>query len=176
MGGQRFILRTNPDGTREASWRHWVLVWVTPVCFLGGALWLVLNVYLVRDATEVTEGEVVKVYEWDNDAPEIFYPGDKIYSPVYRYIWTDGTATEATAGTSHTGWNFPIGTKKQIRYYPDRKDNVTLVGPSEWWVVKPIAVLALITGVLSVLGTWVTRRWLARGAPGPGTNPTVRRS
>ena len=175
-GGQRYLLRTNPDGTRQVSWRWWVLVWVLPVTFAAGLIYLGVMVLQVQATIQVTQGEVVKVYEWGNDAPQFFYPGDKIYSPVYRYTWTDGTQVEATAGTSHTDWNFPIGTVKDIRFYPDRKDDITLAGPSEWWVVKVIAVLTALALIPALVGTWWTRRWLARAPAAAEDKRTVQRS
>ena len=170
----KFLWRTNADGTRQVSWRLWVLVWVVPACFAAATLWLVLEVFLIRAATQVTTGEVVKVYEWDSDHP-FASEGDKDYSPLYRYTWTDGTETEATAGRSHTEWNFEIGSKHQIRYYPDRKDDVVLVGPTEWLVAQIIGLMTLCVLPLSMLGTMRIRRWLRGGTKTPSSGGAVRR-
>uniref|UniRef100_UPI00248E042A VWA domain-containing protein n=1 Tax=Phaeobacter italicus TaxID=481446 RepID=UPI00248E042A len=35
---QPYLLRTGPDGTRRASWRVWVLIFVTPVLFMLAAV------------------------------------------------------------------------------------------------------------------------------------------
>lgn len=169
--GDKFLLRTNPDGSREISWRVWVLTWVVPLCFLGGALCVALFTLYQQSVTEVTTGTVVKVYEWDNDAPQMFYPGDKVYSPLYRYVWTDGTETEATAGTSHTKWNFPVGSEHTIRYYPDRKDDVILVDDTEWLVAQVVGLIGVLLVPLSLLITLRLRRWQR-----DGRNPTIDRS
>ncbi|MEM7059613.1 MAG: DUF3592 domain-containing protein [Pseudomonadota bacterium] len=163
MSSSPFLLRTLVDGTREISWRVWVLVWVLPVCFLGGALCVALYTAYLQSVTEVTTGTVVKVYDWPNDGPQIFYPGDKVYSPVYGYVWSDGTETEATAGTSHTQWNFPVGSEHQIRFHPDRKDDVILVGPTEWLVAKVVGLIGICLAPLALLITVRLRRWQRSG-------------
>ena len=157
----KYLWRTLPDGRRQVSWRTWVLVWVIPVCFAGAALLFALITLYQQQAMAVTEGEVVKVYEWDSDNP--LDEGPKVYSPVWRYTWTDGTQTEATAGVSSSLWNFPIGTKRQIRYWSDRKDNVVLVDPTEWLIARVLAVIAACALVPALIGTFLIRRWISRG-------------
>ena len=159
----RYLFRTNPDGTRQVSRRGWILVWVTPVVFTLAVAYLVLQVFMTRESTVQTTGEVVKVYKWDSDNP--FDSGPFVYSPLVRYTWTDGQPTQATAGVSYSEWNFPVGTKLAIRYNPDEKSNIVIVGPTEWLVAKVVGILAAITAVLSLLATLLVLRWVARGKP-----------
>ena len=171
----RYLWRTNPDGTRQVSWRLWVLVWVLPVVFALATIWLVLEVFIVRASTVQTTGTVTHVYKWENDAPRFIFPGDYVYSPRYRYTWTDGTETEATAGRSHTEWNFEIGSRHQIRYDPDVKGDVTLVSPTEWLVAKIIGLITICLTPLSLLLTLRIRRWLRGGTKTPSSGGAVRR-
>ena len=140
-----------------------MLVWVTPVVFVLAVIYLIAEVMILRATTQVTTAEVVHVYAWENDAPQIFYPGDMIYSPRYRYEWTDGTMTEATAGWSHTDWNFAIGSTHQIRFDPDVKDNVILAGPVEWWVARTVARIGAWTFLPALVASIVAWAWLRRG-------------
>lgn len=172
MSSGPFLMRTDPDDRRQISWRVWVLVWVLPACFLGGALCVALYTAYQQSVTEVTTGTVVKVYDWDNDAPQFLYAGEKVYSPVYRYVWSDGTETEATAGTSHTDWNFPIGSEHQIRFHPDHKDDVILVEDTEWLVAKVVGLIGICLLPLSILVSLRLRRWQRSGA----TTRTITRS
>lgn len=163
LGSSRYLLRTNPDGSRQISWRMWVLIWVTPVCFGGAATFLSLQTLWFQTTFVQTTGTVTHVYAWENSAPQIFYPGDQVYSPRFRYTWTDGAETEATTGTSHTGWNFAIGSEHKIRFDPNAKDNVVLVGPSEWWLARIIAMIGALTLPFALIGTLLALRWRARG-------------
>lgn len=171
----KFLMRTNPDGSRQASWRIWVLIWVTPVLFAAATLLLSGMVLYRQVAMEVTEGVVTHVYDWENDAPEIFYPGDRVYSPRFRYTWSDGEETEATGGTSHTAWNFEIGSVHQIRFWPDEKADVVLVSPQEWWIPRAIAIMTILTATPALLLTFLLRRWLRRGAKSGVQHGTIRR-
>ena len=159
-----YLWRTLPDGTRQTSPRLWVLVWVLPGCFAIAAIWFTIVTLYQQQAMTVTEGEVVKVYEWDSENP--LDEGPKVYSPLWRYTWSDGTETEATAGVSSSLWNFPVGTKRQIRYWPDRKDDVVLVDQTEWLLVRVLAMIAAVTLIPSLIVSWLIRRWLVEGEPG----------
>jgi len=167
-GGSYYFLHTDEHGVRHVSWRLWVLVWVAPALFTLAALFLAFDTLRVQSGTEVTTGTVVEVYEWDNDAPQIFYPGDRVYGPVFEYQWTDGSRTRASTGASHTGWNFPVGTEMPIRYWPDRKADVTIVGPMEWYLARTIGLIAAVTFLPALLVTLLLWRWKRRGAR-PGT-------
>lgn len=162
--GPYFFLKTDADGVRHVSWRVWVLVWVTPVLFALATAALALNVLRIQAGTEIATGTVVKVYDWENTAPQIFYPGERVYGPVFSYTWSDGSVVQASAGTSHTAWNFPIGTERKIRFWPDRKDNVTLVGPIEWYLPKVIAIITGLVLLPALLVSYLLMRWRRRGA------------
>lgn len=161
----KYLLRTNPDGTRQASWRMWVLVWLVPVVFLGACGFLVAETLYLRSVTVETEGEVTHVYKWENDAPQIFYPGEFIYSPRFTYTWTDGTETEATPGRSHTEWNFEIGSRHLIRYDPDEKGDVIVPGPTEWLVLRYILWIMGGCTLLSLICHLRVRAWVRKGNP-----------
>lgn len=163
LTSQRFLIRTLPDGRRQASWRLWVLIWLLPVAFAVATAVLAAMVYIDRDTMIETTGEVTHVYAWENDAPQIFYPGETIYSPRFRYVWSDGSETEATTGSSHTGWNFALGSKHRIRYDPDEKGDVVLAGPSEWWVTEVIGLMALSLLPVGLVGSALLMRWLNGG-------------
>ena len=116
----------------------------------------------LQDRTVETTGTVVRVYEWDSENP--LDEGPKVYGPVFRYTWTDGTQTEATAGVSSSLWNFPVGTEIAIRYDPDSKDDIIVVGPTEWLVARVNAIIAILGAIPALIGTFLVRLWLRRGA------------
>jgi len=159
---QPFFWRCLPDGRREVSWRVWVLIWVAPVLFvMAGAGLLVWEGYR-HLASVPTEAEVVRVYEWEGEG--LFTTGTTLYGPVFRYVWGDGQTTEATSGMSDPAWNFEIGSRHQIRYFPGAKANVVFPGRHNW---LPGAIVAGIGVVLSLPALWATlrlRRWLGAGA------------
>lgn len=157
------FVHTLPDGSRRVSWRIWVLIWVTPLLFLGAAAFLALQVVQQRQAMVETTGTVVKVYEWESTNP--FDEGPYVYGPVFRYTWTDGTETEASTGTSSSLQNYPVGTEMTIRYNPDAKDNVVIVGPSEWMVARVIAIIGLVLAIPSILASLLIWRWQRRTRP-----------
>jgi hypothetical protein len=161
LTGQRYLLRTLADGRRQVSWRVWVLIWVTPVLFGLATLLLVAEATYKLSATVPGEGEVVRVYSWPGET--WFDRRQMNYSPVFRYEWTDGTMTEASSGASHLDWNFGIGERHAIRYFPGSRRDVVLPGPHNWFVAK---VIGLIGGVLvlpAALASRSVRRWQSRG-------------
>lgn len=158
----KFILRTLPDGRRQASWRIWVLIWVAPALFAVAAAGLALQTLYLQSTMVETKGTVVRVYAWDSANP--FDEGSKVYGPVFRYSWTDGSETDATAGTSSSLWNFPIGAELPIRYHPDTKDDIVVIGPTEWLMARVIAILAIATAIPALIGAFAVRRWLHGGA------------
>lgn len=156
-----FLIRTRRDGSREASGTMWFLIWILPVLFAVAAIGLTAQTLYLQAVTVETTGTVVRVYEWDSDNP--FDEGPKVYGPVFRYTWTDGKPTEATAGVSSSLWNFPIGTERPIRYHPGSKENIIVVGPSEWLVARVIAILTILTAIPALIASFVLRGWLRRG-------------
>ncbi len=161
LTSQRFLLRTLADGRRQVSWRVWVLIWVAPVLFVGAAVLLSLEAAYKLSATVPGEGEVVRVYAWPGET--WFDRGKTNYSPVFRYQWTDGTMTEASSGVSHPDWNFAIGERHAIRYFPGAKRDVVLPGPHNWFVARVIAIIGgalVFPAALASLAVW---RWQRRG-------------
>jgi hypothetical protein len=159
---QPFLFRESPDGRREVSWRVWVLIWVAPLLFLAAAT-LMLGYEGWRHLASVpNQGEVVRVYAWDGET--IFDKGSTNYSPVFRYRFSDGSLTEASAGMSHPDWNFDIGSVHAIRTFPHTKRNVVLPGWQNW------AAGLIVGGIGAVLlppALWLTaraRRWQRAGA------------
>lgn len=157
----KYLLRTLPDGRRQASWRIWVLIWVTPVLFAVAALGLALQTLYLQETMVETTGTVVRIYEWDSDNP--FDEGPRVYGPVFRYTWSDGNPTEASAGASSSLWNFPVGTEMPIRYDPGTRGNITVIGPSEWMVDRVIAIIAIVTALPALIGAFMVQLWLRRG-------------
>jgi len=154
-----FFLRRLPDGQREISWRVWVLVWVLPVLFLLAAVLLALWEGYRHLATVPGQGQVVRVYARPGET--VFDKGVTNYSPVFRYQWSDGQMTEASTGASHPDWNFEIGTRHEIRYFPGGKADVVLEGAHNWfvaWVIGLIGAVAVVPAALASLALW---RWRA---------------
>lgn len=162
LTSQPYLLREAPDGRRLVSWRMWVLVWVVPACFAMGALWLAIEAGYKRLATVPGEGEVVRVYAWEGATP--FDRGAVNYAPVFRYVWSDGQATEASVGMSHPDWDYPVGSRHAIRYFPGRKADVILPGRHNWAAAQVIAAIAALCLLPAAWGTWRLRRWQAGGA------------
>lgn len=155
--GEKAFLWTDAAGGRHASWHVPVLIWVTPAVFVLAALFLAAEAFVRTTMTVPTTGEVVRVYDWDGN-----------YGPVFRYVWTDGTTTEATSGTSDPSWNFPIGSQHAIRYFPEMKRDIVIVGAHNWYVAGWIALIALPIVLLSSYAQSRVNRWLRGGAPAPG--------
>ena len=121
-----------------------------------------MYVLWVRATTVETTGTVVKIYEWES---ENALDGGTVYGPVFRYTWTDGSETDAATGTSSPDQNFPIGTEMTVRYDPNTKGNVTIAGPSEWYVARVIAIIGAFTFLPSLIVFLLVRRWQRRGKP-----------
>lgn len=155
--GEKAFLWTDESGVRHASWHVAALIWVAPVVFAIGVAVLLFEAVVKTTMTVATTGEVVRVYDWDGN-----------YSPVFRYTWTDGTATEATSGQSDPDWNFPVGSEHAIRYFPEAKRDIVIEGAHNWAVPGWIALIALPILLLSAYAQSRVNRWLRGGAPAPG--------
>lgn len=132
-----------PWYTTIDAWRLKVAIFAMPVLFFLAALFFASESAWFLSHAETTEGEVVRVYEWEG---ETFLDGDKVYGPVIRYSWADGKPTEASLGMSHSDWNFPIESKQTIHYNPRVKDNVRLPGFFFNWMMPSILLgLAVVT-------------------------------
>ena len=151
--GGRAFLWTDAAGRRQASWHVPVLIWLLPAVFALGTAAMVAEALIKTRLTVPTTGTVVRVYDWDGD-----------YSPVYRYVWTDGTETEATAGLRDASWNFAIGSTHPIRYFPDEKRDVVLEGPHNWTVARVIGVITLFLLPFSAYAQARVNRWRRAGA------------
>ena len=142
------------DGKREISRRLWVLVWVTPVVFALALLWLIVEAYVKTRLYSPAEAEVVRVYSWEDT---------KGVAPLMRYTWVDGKETEATPGLRHENWDFPVGSRQDIRFNPWWKTNVVLPGLHNWFVAKIIALFTIATSLISGYVTIRLWRWRAKG-------------
>ncbi len=162
---QLFLLRTGPDGRRQASWRVWALIFLLPVVFFVGAAALAWDSYSFVTKAERTTGEVVRVYARDGWNP---WDGEtKDYSPVFRYMFSDGKATEASTGQSSPNWNFEIGSRHEIFFNPAYKDDVRLNKFEQLWALpSTIAAIGLVLLIPAVIAAWFVRRWLRGSTPG----------
>lgn len=123
---------------------------------------MAVEAYVRTTHTVPTEGEVVRVYSWPGESP--WNRGVMEYAPIFRYVWTDGTETEASGGYRDPDWNFEIGSRHAIRYWPDRKTDVVLEGRHNWFVAKVIAVMAVILVFPALAIHLAVQRWRNRGA------------
>ncbi|MDA7430365.1 hypothetical protein PGB28_18035 [Primorskyibacter aestuariivivens] len=158
---QRYFLRETGDGRRLISWRVWVLVWVAPALFALAFVVLLGEAAYKRLATVPGEGEVVRVYAWEGET--WFDRGTTNYAPVLRYVWSDGKPTEASTGMSHPDWNFEIGSRHMIRYFPGAKADLVLPGAHNWSVAWVIGAIAAVLLLPALWGTWRLKKWQAGG-------------
>ena len=158
-----YLWRTLDDGRRQVSWRTWLLIWIAPGLFLLAAAGMLGLAAYGAVASVPGKGEVVRVYSWPGET--MFDRGQTNYSPVFRYIWSDGAHTEASTGMSHPNWNFAIGSQHDIRYFPSRKANVILPGPHNAAAGWIILLIGVVCSVPALAANWAVRRWLRGGAP-----------
>lgn len=156
-----YMWRELPDGRREVSWRPWVLIWVIPVLFLGAAALFVAEATWKLMATTPTTGTVVQVYAWPGET--IFDRGVTNYGPVFEYAWSDGEMTRAGVGNSHPDWNFEVGSRHQILYFPGSKKNVVLPGPHNWFVAAVIGGIGAVLLAPALFAAHRLRRWRNSG-------------
>lgn len=160
---QLYLLRTGPDGKRQASWRVWLLVFLLPILFLGTAAAIAFESYsFVTNATRTT-GEVVRVYAWEGWNPWDGATTD--YSPVFRYRFSDGEMTEASTGQSSPNWNFALGSRHEILFNPAYKRDVRQDNFEQLWAV-PVAIglIGLVLLFPAVGLAWLVLRWLKGGS------------
>jgi len=160
-----YLLRTREDGTREASWRMWLLIFVTPGLFLLAAGFLAFESLSFASGAKMTTGEVVRVYHWDGWNP---WDGATVnHSPVFRYTFTDGSTTEASTGQSSPNWNFAEGSRHEILFRPGRKGDVKLNTFEALWALPlTILLIGLATLLPALIAATFLLRWL-RGGAGP---------
>jgi len=162
MAARRLLLRQEfPDGRREVDWRLWVLIWLMPVLFLAASVSM-LGHEVNRQLTS-TPGvaEVVRVQTKVGETT--FDRGKTSYSPLFRYVWRDGKPTNATTGMSHPDWNFEVGSRHDIRWFEDSKQNIILPGAHNWLPGLVIAAIGALLGIPAAIATWWLRRWLRAG-------------
>ncbi|WP_425102127.1 hypothetical protein [Tropicibacter sp. S64] len=159
-----YFVRTNPDGTRQISWRVWVLVWVLPVCMMGGGVVeLLLSDWHVRRGVTVT-GTVERVYEWDNDIPKFLSDAPKTYSPVFRYTEPGGRETGASSHMSDPSLNLAVGSQHEIIVFPGEDRDAIVPGSHVYaagWIVLKLGVMLVLPSLVLSLLLW---RWKRRGA------------
>ncbi len=166
LSGNNWLLRTR-DGKREASWRMWLLIFITPGLFAAAVVYLTFQSLHIDASGVRTMGTVVRVYDWEDWTP---WDGDTtIYSPVFEYEFSDGSLTQASTGQSSPNWNFPVGSSHEILFYPDRKQDVKLNNFETLWAVPLIiAAIALATLIPALLAAWILLRWLKGEAAAEG--------
>ena len=160
---QLFLLRTGPDGRRQASWRIWVLIFLLPGVFLVAAALLAWDSYSFIAKAERTTGEVVRVYSWEGWNP---WDGETTdYSPVFRYVFSDGKPTEASTGQSSPNWNHEIGSKHEILFDPMIRTDVKQDNFEQLWAVAAtIGAIGTVLLVPAFIAAWFLRRWLRGSA------------
>lgn len=127
-----WLLRTRPDGTREASWRMWLLIYLLPALFFVAAGMEASLSRLFLTIAEPARGEVVRVYEWEGWNPWNGSTAD--YSPVFRYRFSDGEMTDASTGMSSPNWNFPVGSHHDILFNPGGEKYVSPNMFQMYWI------------------------------------------
>jgi len=164
QNSQLFLWRTKPDGTRQVSWRLWLLTFLLPVLFSMGALVLAFDSVSYIQRSELTSATVSNVYAWESWTP---WQGDTTtYGPVLDYVTLDGQARSASNGMSSTRWNFPIGSQQEIYYLPDLNGDVRLANFERLWAVPvTIGVIALVLWLPALIVMAVLLRWLRGAVP-----------
>jgi hypothetical protein len=164
MSFRIWLLRSR-DGKREASRWMWFLIFLLPAGFLCATVWLTFSSLWIDATATRTTGEVVRVYKWQDWNP---WDGETtVYSPVFRYKFTDDSMTEASAGQSSPNWNYEVGSTHKILYFPRRKGDVILDNFEAMWAL-PLAILGigLVCLLPSLLGALLLLRWLKGGKTG----------
>ncbi|MBY6153021.1 hypothetical protein KUV47_07355 [Vannielia litorea] len=156
-----FLFRTRYDGVREISGRMWLLVWVLPALLLGAAIIFAAEALIAPMGMAEAEGEVVELREYEGWSP---LEGDVTnYAPVFRYTRSDGREVQASAGMSHSAWNFPVGSTRTILYDPGTNGDVRIPGPWNWLIPGALAALALATAVPAGIVSLLLLGWRRRG-------------
>jgi len=149
-----FYARTKAGKTVPA--RHTlVLVWIAPFLFAAaGLLWLATSFYWVLGAEETT-GTVRNINTWEGEIAGD--PGQTLYAPVFGYIWSDGSETEASIARLSPDYNFEIGSTHRILFDPKVKGAVRFPG-FRFNYLGPVIILAI--GAMFSLVSLVLWIWL----------------
>jgi len=154
-GVARFFFTYNKRGKTVPSVRTVVLVWIAPFLFVAaGLFWLATSFYWVIGAEETT-GVVSNMYTWE--AENVVENGQTLYGPVFTYIWSDGSETDASLGMSSPTFNFEIGSKHSILFDPKIKGNIRFPG-FEYNYLGPVIIVAI--GAMFSLISLVLWIWL----------------
>ncbi len=158
IGTRNWLLRTR-NGKREASWRMWLLIFLLPLGFCIATVFLTFQSLYVDAVAVRTKGEVVRVYDWESWTP---WDGETtIFSPVFKYQFSDGSMTEASTGQSSPNWNFPVGSTHEILFFQEAKGDVKLNNFETLWALPlTIAVICLFALIPSALASLLLLRWL----------------
>ena len=143
----------------NAALRRWSaqrLIFLFPALCLLAAIAFFAETILFQMRAQRTTAEVVRVYEWENTNP--FMGGPKTFGPVFRYTWSDGKPTQASAGQAFLV-PFKIGSKHTILFDPKTKTNVrTTLFEQAWALPVTLLILGIVIWLL-VLPIWL---WLIR--------------
>ncbi|MGE3245675.1 MAG: DUF3592 domain-containing protein [Beijerinckiaceae bacterium] len=143
----------------NAPLRRWTLqrlVFLFPVLCLAASVLFLGESVLFQMKAQRTSGEVVRVYTRQGE--NIMDRGKPLYSPVLRYVWSDGKQTEASTGHAHLA-PYKIGERHMILFNPAQKEDVRLTTFEQLWAL-PVTLLAIaLATLLPALALWV---WLIR--------------
>lgn len=132
------------------------IVFLFPVlCLLTAAFYATENALFQMRARQ-TQGEVVRVYQRAGE--NMFERGRTLYSPVFRYRWSDGTFTQASTGQAFAR-KFEIGERHTILFDPHTRNDVRLNAFEQSW--KLPLVLSLL-GLLTLALAWLAWAKLIR--------------
>lgn len=120
------------------------LVFLFPVlCLLASAAFFAETLWFQAKAKSA-EGEVVRVYSRQGE--NFIERGKTLYSPVFRYVWSDGQPTQASTGQAHST-PFSQGDKHAILFDPSAKGDVRLKTYEQLWAL-PVTLLLIALGTL----------------------------
>ena len=149
---QSHLMHNNP----LRRWAAQRLVFLFSVlCIAAAALFLVETIYFQLRAQK-TQGEIVRVYKRQGD--NFMDRGKTLYAPVFRYIWSDGKPTDASAGQAFAN-RFSIGEKHTILFDPSTKTDVRTTRFDQLWALPVTLVSIGIVTWLLALPIWI---WLIR--------------
>ena len=156
-----FWVTTDAEGNRHIGSVLWGLLGAVPTAMLAVSAFLLFNLFEETFRYERTMGEVVEVRSFVSTAP--WNRGTTEYVPVFLYTWTDGASTRAGVNLASASYNFPIGSRHEILFNPDRRDDVRIAGAHNWIVPGGFAALTLLTLVAFGVLHRRLRRWEAGG-------------
>jgi len=162
--GKLYLWQTLPDGSRRISLGLWLLIWAVPAWFGLVAVLLLVGAVDKMLNTQPVQGQVVSVEQ------SVFvntYNGKKTvsYIPVFAYKLPDGTTVQGRPDTPGPSWNFEVGTKMDIRYFPNRTANIVIPGIQNWYSVEVMALVGFVTALFALYFRSLLRRWQKRGTP-----------